>query len=178
VGTSLAFAAIAFLLLAATLVGCVAKMLKSNRTDTLVAAPLAADQEIQLPSTGTARLILEVPRTSADYSNLRIALTEQQSGQTVTADYSMVTAQGTVYGVTTMKVPFGQPTVLRAGMYRARISGLQAGKDYSRYRLQISRPYLSRLILQIIILVFCGVGMLLDVIWVAWMAGWMKAGVS
>jgi hypothetical protein len=101
-------------------------------------------------------------------------LTEQQSAQTVTTDYSLLTGQGAVYGLTTMKVPFGPAAVLRAGVYRARISGLEAGKDYTRYRLMISRPYLARLTLQIIVLVLCGVGMLLDVIWVAWLAGWMK----
>ncbi len=172
--TSLAFAGMAFLLLGAALVWCIAKMLQQNRTDTLVSAPLVAEQAIQLPSTGMARLILEVPRTSADYRKVRIELTEQQSGQAVRADYSLLTAQGAVYGVTTMQVPFGPATMMRAGLYRARIGGLDAGKDYSRCRLILSRPYLGRLTLQIIILVLCGVGILLDLIWVVWLAGWMK----
>lgn len=175
---SLAFAGAAFLLLGWVLVWCVIKMLKSNRSDTLVTAPLVPDQEIQLPSTGMARLILETPRISADYRDMRIELTEKQTGHTVAASYSVLAAQGTVYGITTMQVPFGPATLLQAGAYRARVSGLKVGSDYSRYRLAISRPYLGRLTLQMIVMVLCAVGMLLDMIWAAWLAGWMKAGPS
>jgi hypothetical protein len=60
-----------------------------------------------------------------------------------------------------MQVPVGPAAMLRSA-YVVRIGGLQAGNDYSRYRLMISRPYIGRLTLQIIGLVLCGVAILLD----------------
>jgi len=170
----LVFAGVAFILFGIALVWCVVSMLKSNRTDILASAPLAVEQEIQIPYTSKARILLETPRTSSEYSNLRIELIERQTGRSVTGAYSFVTAQGAVYGVTTMQVPFGPEMSLPAGVYLARISGLQAGNDYSRYRLLISRPYIGRLTLQIIALVLCGVAMMLDLVWAAWLAGLMK----
>jgi hypothetical protein len=178
INAPLAFASTVFSLLGAAAVWCVAKMLKSNRRDVLVSAPLMPEQEICLPSTGMVRLVLETPRTSGDYRNLRIELNEKQTGQSATASYSLLTAQAAVYGVTTMQVPLGPATMLPAGVYIARISGLRAESDYSRYRLIVSRPYIGRLSLQIIILVLCGTGMLLDLVWFAWLAGWMKPGGS
>jgi len=169
-----ALAGLIFVLLGGALTWCVVSMLRNNRKDFLVSTPVAPEQEIRLPSTGMARLLVETPRTSPDYRRMRIELTEQQTGQTVTAEYSPVTAQGAVYGVSTMQVPFGPATMLRAGVYRARIGGLESAPDYSRCRLVISRPYLGRLTLQIIALVLCGVAMLLDLIWAVWSAGLMK----
>jgi hypothetical protein len=97
-------------------------------------------------------------------------LVDQQSGQAVTMQYSLMTAQGAAYGVSTMQVPFGRMNA-RPGTYLVRMAGLQGGKDYSGYRLILSRPYMGRMAIQIIGIVLCGVGMLLSVIWAAWMAG-------
>ncbi len=169
-----AFAGLIFLFLGAAASWCVASMLRNNRKDILVSTPIAPELEFRLPSTGMARLLVESPRTSASYRNMRIELTEQQTGETVSAEYSLVTAQGAVYGLSTMQVPFGPPRMLRAGVYRARIGGLDSAIDNSRYRLIISRPYMARLVLQIIVLVLCGVAMLLDLIWAVWSAGLLK----
>ena len=113
--------------------------MKGNQNDILVSAPVAPEQEILLPHTGMARLVLETPRTSAEYRNLRIELAEKHTGQIVMATYSLK-ARGRAYSLTTMHVLFGPATMMRAGAYVARISGLQAGNNYSRYRLMISRP--------------------------------------
>jgi hypothetical protein len=173
---NMALGILVFLILGIAFNRCAFRMLKDNRNDRLVSVPLAPELEIVLPSTGKARLLVECPRIAAKHRSLRIALTEQQTGQTIAAEYSTVTAQGAVYGVSTMQVPFGQPALLRAGAYHARITGLDPAGDYSRYRLVLSRPYIGRLALQIVVLVLCGVGMLLDAIWVAWSNGWMKTG--
>jgi hypothetical protein len=174
----LALAGVAFLLFGFGVVWCAIRMVRSNRNDILAAAPVVPAQELRLPSSGMARVMLECPRTSAEYSNMRIELVEKETGRSVTADYSPIAAQGAVYGVTTMQVPIGPSVMLRTGAYVVRIGGLQAGNDYSRYRLMISRPYIGRLTLQIIGLVLCGVAMLLDVIWVCWMAGWMQSAAT
>ncbi len=70
-----------------------------------------------------------------------------------------------------MKVPFGS---IPSGVYSARITGLQPGKDYSQYRLMFSRPYIARMALQIIGIVISAVGMLLSILWAAWLAGLLK----
>ena len=171
----LVFPGTAFLLLGIALVWCVVKMVKGNRSDILVSAPIRPEQEISLPSAGVVLLLLESPRMATDYRAMQFELVEKQSGQKVTMGYSLVTAQGAVYGFTTVQVPFGRMAV-RPGAYIARIHGLQAGRDYSGYRLMISRPYIGRLTLQIIVLVLCGVGMLGSLIWAAWLAGLMQHG--
>jgi hypothetical protein len=73
-----------------------------------------------------------------------------------------------------MEVPFGRMPSARAGVYLVRIDGLQPGKDYSSHRLILSWPYMARLVLQILAIVFCGVGMLLDAILAVWLAGLLK----
>jgi hypothetical protein len=82
--------------------------------------------------------------------------------------YGYGRAQGATYGVSTARVPFGRMTAQRAGAYRVRVGGLQTGHDYSRYRIFLSRPYLGRLVAQIIAIVICGVGLLLSLLLALW----------
>ena len=172
----LTVAGVVFVLLGAGLVWVVLNLLRSNRGDILASAALADEQEINLPSPGVVLLLLETPRTASDFRQFQVELVEKESGQTVKMKYDFVTAQGAVYGLTTMKVPFGRMTAPRAGPYMVRVAGLQAGKDYSNYRLMLSRPYLGRMVFQIIGIVICGVGMLGTVIWASWLAGLLKPG--
>ena len=141
--------------------------------DLLASAPLANEQELTLASPGEVMVMIQTPRTAADFRDFQIELVEKQTGQAVTTRYSVLKAQQAVYGVTTMSVPFGRLTA-RPGVYLIRILGLRSGQDYSRYRLILSRPYMGRMALQIIGIVLCGVGMLLSLIWAAWLAGLIK----
>lgn len=169
--TAFAVAGVAFVLLGMGLVYCVVSLIRGNREDILAVAPLVSEQAISIRSAGDALIMIETPRTSADYRALQLQVINQ-TGQGHTFDYSLVRAQGAVYGVTTMQVPFGRMHVT-PGAYTVRISGLQSGKDYSAYRLMLSRPYMGRIAIQVIGIVLCGVGMLLSVIWAAWRAGWL-----
>jgi hypothetical protein len=173
VWSSLAIAGITFVLLGIGLVSSVMSLVRGNRNDILASVPLASEQEVTLASQGEVLIVIETPRTRMDYRVFQIQLVDRQTEQVVTMTYSLVTAQGAVYGVTTMQVPFGRMNA-RAGGYYVRIAGLQAGKDYSDHRLILSRPYMGRMALQIIGIVLCGVGMLLSVIWAAWRAGLLK----
>ena len=121
--------------------------------------------------------MIETPRTAMDYRAFQIQFTEKQTGRAFTLNYSALTAQGSVYGVTKMQVPFGRMQAI-PGIYMARIAGMQPGKDYSDYRLILSRPYMGRIVLQVLAIVFCGIGMLLSIIFAAWRAGWLKPGRS
>jgi hypothetical protein len=171
----LAIAGVAFVLFGIGLVFCVMNLIRGNREDVLASAPIVHEQGLTLASAGETLVVIEVPRTASDFRSFQIQLTDGASGQSVTMSYSLATAQGAVYGVSTMQVPFGRFKA-NAGTYLMRIAGLQPGDDYSRYRLILSRPYLGRMALQIIGIALCGVGMLGCVIWSAWLAGLMKQG--
>jgi hypothetical protein len=168
---SLAVPAIVFSLLFIGLVWSVVSLVRSNSRDILASVPMAPQQEVSLPSTGDVLVVMEVPRIGSDFRSFRIELAEKQTGQATAVTYSFITAQGATYGFTTMQVPFGRMPSARAGLYVVRIVGLQPGKDYSSHRLILSRPYMARLVLQILAIVFCGVGMLLSALWAAWLAG-------
>lgn len=169
---------VTFVLFGIGLVWCVTNLVRGNRSDTLASGSVIPQQEINLAASGDVVVLMEVPRTAADFRGFQIELLEKQTGQIAsTLKYSVVTAQGTVHGITTMKVPFGR-IPLRAGAYVVRIAGLQAGKDYSNDRLEFSRPYLGRMALQIIEIVLCGVGMLLSLLWGLWLAGLLKSGTA
>jgi len=172
--TWLMVAGIVFLLLLPGLVWGVASLVRGNAGDLVASVALAPEQEITLPAVGEAVVLVEAPRMSTDYGDLQIELTEKGSGQGVMLKYSYVAAQGMVHGMSSIKVPFGRMTVERAGAYTVRVSGLAVGKDYSEYRVLISRPYLARMAVQIVGIVFCGVGMLGCVIWGVWLMGLMK----
>lgn len=169
---SVSAAGLAFVLFGIGLVFCVMSLIKGNRADTLASAPVVQEQDVTSPSPGEVVVMLETPRTSQEFREFQIQLIDRQSGQVGMFGYSYGTAQEAVYGVSTMQVPFGRMT-LRAGAYLMRIVGLREGSDYSRYRVILSRPYMGRMALQIIGIVFCGVGMLLSVIGAAWLAGLM-----
>jgi hypothetical protein len=151
----------------------VVNLVRGNRADLLASAPIVSEQEIAVATPGEVLVMIETPRTSAEFRAFQIQLIDRQTGHTDTMAYTYATAQGAVYGVTTMQVPFGRITA-HAGSYLVRMWGLQPGADYSRYRLILSRPYMGRMALQIVGIVVCGTGMLLSVIWAAWMAGLLK----
>src|SRR5258707_1203684 len=104
--------------------------------------------------------MIETPRLAADYRAFQIQWMDKQTGQALVLNYSFARAQGAAYGVTTMQVPFGRMTA-HAGVYVVRITGLQIGKNYSDYRLILSRPYMGRIAMQVVGIMLCGVGMLL-----------------
>lgn len=172
----LALPAATFALLAIALALCTRNLMRDNRADTLTSIPVTSEQEIRLPGQGNVLVLMEVPRTATDFRSFEIQLVEKTTGQAVRLKYAMGIGQEAVYGVTTMKVPFGSIAAPPGSVYSARITGLQAREDYSRYRLMFSRPYLARMALQIIGIVISGVGMLLSIIWGAWLAGLLKPG--
>jgi hypothetical protein len=174
----LAVAGAVFILLAIGLVCCVVRLVRSNRGDTLISAPLVPQQEINLPGAGEVVVLVKMPQLAAGFSGLQIELTEKGSDSTQVMKYSYASAQGAVHGFDGVKMRFGRMTIPRSATYVARVSGLIPGKDYSSYWLIFSRPYFSRMALQIVGIVVCSVGMLGCLIWGVWLAGLMKQGTS
>lgn len=171
-------AVIAFLVLGAGLVWVVLQMLRGNREDVLATMAFSPEQEINLLEPGELILLVEGPRFSTDYMHFEFEVIEKQSGLSNKMKYHVFKDQGAVYGVSTMKVPYGRMRAPRAGVYVVRANGLNPGQDYSNYHILLSRPYIGRMALQIIGIVFCGVGMLLTLLWACWQLGLMKPNQS
>jgi hypothetical protein len=126
------------------------RLVRANCADTLASVTVTTQQEIRLPAGGNVVILMEVPRTATDFRGFEIQLVEKTRGQMLRLKYSLGMGQESVYGVTTMKVPFGSIATSPGSVYSARITGLQPDKDYSHYRLMFCRPYLARMALQII----------------------------
>ena len=164
----LVVAGIVFLTLGCLLIWVVVQLILKNREQILATAALVAEQEVAIRERGELVLLLETPRFGTDYRNFEFDIIENATGQRTHMKYEYMRAQGAVYGVTTMRVPLGRMTAQRAGTYLVRVTGLQAGKDYSACRILLSRPYLGRMVLQIIGIVVCAVGMLLSLLLGSW----------
>jgi hypothetical protein len=157
-----------FVTLGCVLVWIVARLVRSNRAQLLASGALVQEQEFSIPDPGEVVLLLETPRFGSDYRNFEFELVENATGNRTKMKYDFVRAQGAVYGVTTMRVPIGRLTVPQAGACTLRVMGLQADKDYSNYRIFLSRPYLGRMVLQIVGIVLVAVGMLLSLLLALW----------
>jgi hypothetical protein len=157
-----------FLTLGCLLIWVVAQLIRKNREQILATAALVAEQELTIREPGELVLLLETPRFGTDYRNFEFDIIENATGHRTHMKYGYMRAQGAVYGMTTMRVPLGRMTAQRAGAYLMRVTGLQAGKDYSVCRILLSRPYLGRMVFQIIGIVVCAVGMLLSLILGSW----------
>ncbi len=158
----------AFLILSGLLIWVVVRLLRANREQIMASGPLTAEQEFTLREPGALLLIIEVPRFGSNFRQFEFEVVEKASGQATKLSYDFVRAQGAVYGASAMRVPLGRITVERPGPYLVRIAGLQSDADYSRSRIMFSRPYLGRMILQIIGIVICAIGMLLSLLLALW----------
>jgi len=164
----LAASTTAFFLLGGLLVWVVVRLLRSNREQLLASGAMTAEQEFALREAAALLLLVEVPRFGSGFRELEFEVVERASGRATKLSYDFVRAQGAVYGVTTMRVPLGRVTVERPGSYLVRVGGLKPGGDYSRCRIMFSRPYLRRMVLQIIGIVICAIGMLLSLLLALW----------
>src|SRR5262249_30811007 len=130
--------------------------------------PLVEEQSFDLEEVQPLLLLIEVPRIGSNFRELGFRITEKATGTVTNLSYNFVRAQGAVYGVTTMRVPIGRWQVIQPGSYLVQVSGLQTGADLSRSRILFSRPYLGRMVLQIIGIVIGGVGLLLSLLLALW----------
>lgn len=157
-------AAIGLVLFASLLVWVVTALLRSRRKQFIATGPLVEEQVLEIAEALPLLLMVEVPRFGSNFRDFRFDVIEEATGETTSLSYSFVRAQGTVYRVTTMQLPIGRFEISRPGTYRVRISGLEPTRDYSGSRVMLSRPYLARLVLQIIGIVISAVGLLLSLV--------------
>ena len=166
----------AFLVLVVLLFWVTARLLRSNREQLVAVGPLVEEQEFAIREPAQLLLIIEVPRMGSEFRKFEFEVIEKATGQSSKLSYSYVRAQGAVYGVTTMRVPLGRITVQRPGPFLVRVAGLRPGTDYSRSRIILSRPYLGRMVLQIIGIVIYAIGLLLTLLLGLWQVLPMQEG--
>lgn len=160
----------------ALLVWIVARLLRSNREQLVAVGRLVEEQEFAIDKPAQLLLIIEVPRIGSDFRKLIFEIIEERTGRSTRLGIDFLRAQGTVYGVTTMRVPLGRITLSQPGRLLVRVEGLRPGTDYSRSRIMLSRPYLGRMVLQIIAIVICGLGLLLSLLLGLWQVLPMQQG--
>jgi hypothetical protein len=150
------------------LVAVITSLVRSNRRQIVATGPLVAEQEFELKEAQPLLLLVEVPRLGSGFRNLEFQVTETATGRVTSLSYNFLRAQGAVYGVTTMRVPIGRVEMAPPGSYLVRVLGLQTGADLSRSRIMLSRPYLGRMVAQIIGIVVCCIGLLLSLLFGLW----------
>lgn len=163
----LTVAGISFVGFAVLLTCVVVALLRSNKRQFVATGRLVAEQEFDLPAMSLL-LLLEVPRFGSDFRDLQFELIGQPADKVITLSYNLFGARGAVYGVTTMRVPIGRLTLQRSGRYLVRVHGLRAGAENTRSRILFSRPYLGRMIVQIIAIVSFAIGLLLSLLLGLW----------
>jgi hypothetical protein len=161
-------AGLAGLIFLVLLIGVTVALVRRNRKQIVAAGPLVEEQEFELSEAIPLLLMVEVPRIGSRFRELQFQILEKVTGTVTSLSYNFVRAQGAVYGVTTMRVPIGRLQISRPGSYLVRVIGLQPGGDLSRSRILLSRPYLRRMVLQIISIVICGIGLLLSLLLALW----------
>jgi len=161
-------ASTAFLAFGAVLIWVIVRLLRSNRAQLVASGPLVAEQEFAIREPAELLLLVEVPRFGSNFRELEFDVIATATGQSQKMRYNFLRAQGAVYGVTTMRVPIGRVRMQQSGSYIVRVIGLQAGADYSGSRIMLSRPYLARMVLQIVGIVVCAIGMLLSLLFALW----------
>ncbi len=157
-----------FVVFGSLLITVITSLVRSNRRQIVAAGPLVEEQEFELKEAQPLLLLVEVPRLGSGFRDLEFQVTEKATGRVTSLSYNFLRAQGAVYGVTTMRVPIGRIDPTRPGSYLLRVLGLQTGADFSRSRIMLSRPYLGRMVAQIIGIVICGIGLLLSLLFGLW----------
>jgi hypothetical protein len=161
-------ASTAFLIFGSLLIRAIARLFRANRAQIVATGPMIAEQRVTLAEPSSLRLLVEVPRFAPWLRHLRFEVTEIATAKTTRLSYNFVRAQGAVYGLTTMRLPLGTVVVEHSGEYIIRVIGLEPGKDYAQSKLMLSRPYLRRMVLQIIAIVFCALGLLGSLLLALW----------
>jgi hypothetical protein len=161
-------ASLAGLIFLCFLVGAIVALIRSNRRQIVAEGPLREEQLFDLEEAQPLLLLVEVPRLGSKFRDLEFQITEKTTGFATNMSYNFIRAQGAVYGVTTMRVPIGRLQISQPGSYLVRVSGLASAADLSRSRILLSRPYLGRMIIQILAIVICGVGVLLSLLLALW----------
>lgn len=173
-GAGVALAGVGFVLLVIAAGWLAGRLIRGNRAAVIGTYPILPDQTIAVPVSGELVVNVEVPRLNRDFQDWDVEVIAGNSQRSHRMKWSGSYSHGVVKGFTTIRIPFGRVTTAEAERLTVRISGLEAGKDYTGSHLVLVRPHLARIALQVVGLVFCGIGMLLCVIGGLWCLGIVK----
>jgi hypothetical protein len=174
-GMGVAVAAIAIVLFAVGAGWMALRLIRSNRDAVIATVPVAPEQSVAVKSAGELVVSLEVPRLTTDYRAWELEVIEGSQQRIHVMKWGGPRATGTVTGISTIKVPVGRLTLASPDTLTLRVKGLTPGSNYAESNLVLARPHLSRMALQIVGIVVCGVGMLLSLIWGLWLLGVVKS---
>jgi hypothetical protein len=173
-GLGLAVAVVAFALFAAGAAWMARRLIRSNQSAVIASLPLLREQTVQMESPGELVVSIEVPRLTTDYRQWEFEVIGDGNGHIHRMKWGGPRATGAVPGISTTKIPLGRLTLSRADKLTLRVNGLTPETNHTTHRIILARPHLTRMALQIVGLVFCGIGMLLSLIWGAWLTGIVK----
>src|SRR5688500_882287 len=163
-GLWLAVAGMVFVVCAAGAGWMALRLVRSNRAAVIATAPLRAEQVVAVAAPGELVVSIEVPRLSTDYRQWEIEIVEAGTRRTHAMKWGGPRSTGNVTGISTIKVPLGRLTLERPESLTVRVKGLASNTNYAQYNIILARPHLARIALQVVGLVFCGVGMLLSLL--------------
>ncbi len=134
----------------------IVKLVKMIGDSRVSRVPLAADNELDIGTTGRLNLCLEIPMfTLMPTSGLRYELfNSQQGGQAVELKTAWLKTQtSTGLAVTS---PVRVFDIAEPGKYLLKISGFKPQKDYSKYFVVVSRPFNLKVTLYIFAILLTG----------------------
>jgi hypothetical protein len=150
------------------------RLIRGNRAAVIASLPLVPEQTVRVEAPGELVVSIEVPRLATDFRQWEFEVVETSAQRVHRMTWGGPRATGKVSGISTVKIPLGRVTLAQADHLAVRVEGLAADGDYSAYHIVLARPHLARIALQVLGLVFCGVGMLLSLLWGLWQLGVVK----
>jgi hypothetical protein len=150
------------------------RLIRGNRAAVIASLPLVPEQTVRVEAQGELVVSIEVPRLATDFRQWEFEVVETSAQRVHRMKWGGPRATGKVSGISTVKIPLGRVTLAQADHLAVRVEGLAADGDYSAYHVVLARPHLARIALQVLGLVFCGVGMLLSLLWGLWQLGVVK----
>ena len=129
-------------------------LIRGARLVTLAALVVAPEQRVELPA-GEIVLHLAGPFGARGLGALSFELVDAAGHAMPAAPVLMRSRRSSrEWGVLLARQRFSVP---RAGVYRLRVDGIEAGRDFSACRLLLARPQDTRLVLAILAVVFSAV---------------------
>ena len=130
----------------------------SQRDSVLVSVPLVAEQDIDIPDSGTMLLHAEGPRMTTVFGDLDYRLTDLSDNRDV--PLAMVLFRQKSSGLSRVRLSLRSFDVARPGRYRLTVTGLRAGPPPERYGMAITLDRRGGLVGRIVALVFASIGLL------------------
>jgi hypothetical protein len=136
----------------------VSSLLRTVRGSVIASAPIRAEQEITMTSSGNFALNLEGPVFTSRPAGLRFALSSAQSGTPIALN--PIAFRTDVSSMSRSRIELYSFTIPSPGAYTLRVDGIDSSIDYSSHAILITRRYRVALVLHVLALVALGVALI------------------